>query len=213
MISLFPLNNFFTRLHEQRKSIKRRNRPKRTVARFKERYANYIIGKNCYGTPIIKSPLPQSELEIGSYCSIAGNVQIFLGGIHRTDYISTYPFPAFFKEAEHIKEFEVTRGKVLIGSDVWLCENCTILSGITIGHGAVVANGALVTKNVEPYEIVGGNPAKHIRWRFDEPTRQTLLELAWWDWPEEEILSITHLLCSEEISPLLAYAKNRKMPI
>jgi tetrahydrodipicolinate N-succinyltransferase len=92
---------------------------------------------------------------------------------------------------------------------VWLCENCTILSGVTIGHGAVVANGAIVTKNVEPYAVVGGNPAKHIRWRFDEKTREALLKSAWWDWPQDEILKIAPLICSDNITNFLLYAESR----
>jgi tetrahydrodipicolinate N-succinyltransferase len=84
-----------------------------------------------------------------------------------------------------------------------------ILSGVSIGHGAVVANSAIVTKDVAAYEIVGGNPAKHIRWRFDESTREALLASAWWDWPEEEVLSIVELLCSDDITKFLDYAKNR----
>jgi len=197
----------------QRKQLKAQqkllNKPKRSLTRFKERYPKFNIGKNCYGTPIIKNLLTESNLEIGSYCSIAKNVHIFLGGNHRTDWISTYPFPAFFTEAQHIKQYETSRGNVTIGSDVWLCENCTILSGVNIGHGAVVANGAVVTKDVAAYEIVGGNPAKHIRWRFDELTREALLKSEWWYWPEDEVLSIIDIICSDDISRFINYANSR----
>ncbi|OGV76319.1 MAG: acetyltransferase [Methylotenera sp. RIFCSPLOWO2_02_FULL_45_14] len=212
---MLNLSQFFKKLRDQKKQKKLRNKPVRSLARFREQYHRYTIGANCYGTPIIKFQHPESNLKIGSYCSIAKNVQIFLGGNHRTDWISTYPFPAFFKEAEHIKDFETTRGDVVIGSDVWLCENCTILSGVTIGHGAVVANGAIVTKDVAPYAVVGGNPAKHIRWRFDEITRVALLKSAWWDWPQEEILKIAPLLCSNNITDFLGYAglRNQQLKI
>jgi len=80
---------------------------------------------------------------------------------------------------------------------------------VTIGHGAVVANSAVVTKDVAPYEIVGGNPAKHIRWRFDEETRALLLKSAWWNWPEQEILTITDILCSDNIADFVSYLNNR----
>lgn len=210
MLNLFQ---FFKKLRDQKKQKKLRNKPIRSLARFRERYPRYTIGANCYGTPIIKFQHPESNLKIGAYCSIAKNVQIFIGGNHRTDWISTYPFPAFFKEAGHIKDFETTHGDVIIGSDVWLCENCTILSGVTIGHGAVVANGAIVTKNVPPYAVVGGNPAKHIRWRFDENTREALLKSAWWDWPQDEILKIAPLLCSDNIADFLSYAESRNQQL
>jgi chloramphenicol O-acetyltransferase type B len=129
-------------------------------------------------------PLPEihdwregSTLRIGRYCSIAGNVQIFLGGLHRTDWISTFPFPAFIEEAAGIEDYDGTRGDVEIGNDVWLCSGCTILSGVTIGDGAVVACGSIVTRDVEPYSVVAGNPARHVRWRFPEEQRQALLEI------------------------------------
>ncbi|MEN9472257.1 MAG: hypothetical protein RLZZ495_346, partial [Pseudomonadota bacterium] len=96
------------------------------------------------------------------------------------------------------------------GSDVWLCANCTLLSGITIGHGAVIGTGAVVTKDVEPYSVVAGNPAQPIRWRFDEATRRALLESAWWDWEEQELRGIAKLLCSPQLDEFLAYAAQRK---
>lgn len=97
----------------------------------------------------------------------------------------------------------------MIGSDVWLCEDCTILSGVSIGHGAVVANNAVVSRDIPPYAVVAGNPAKIVRWRFDESTRAALLESAWWDWQQEEILQIVDKLCSDDISGFLAYARLR----
>lgn len=98
-----------------------------------------------------------------------------------------------------------------IGSDVWLCANCIILSGVRIGHGAVVANGAVVSRDVEPYAIVAGNPADIVRWRFDESTRDALLETAWWTWPIEEIRAAVSLLCSEDVTTFLAYALSRAL--
>jgi hypothetical protein len=80
------------------------------------------------------------------------------------------------------------------------------LSGITIGHGAVIGTGAIVTKDVEPYSIVAGNPAKHIRWRFTETTRLALLATAWWDWPVSEIGEAVQLLCSDRIDDFLLYS-------
>jgi len=177
---------------------------------FREKYPGYFLGVGTYGVPHVHDDNEGTTLRIGAYCSISSDVQIFLGKNHRTDWVSSYPFPAFFEEARHISHFGTTRGDVTIGNDVWLCANCIILSGVTIGHGAVVAAGAVVTHDVEPYAIVAGNPAKRVRWRFDEVTRQGLLNSAWWDWPITEVREIVELLCSDQVLQFLAYARNRK---
>ena len=181
----------------------------RQKTKFLQRYPNYSVGDGTYGIPAVRDWNEGSTLKIGSYCSIGGNVSIFLGGHHRTDWVSQYPFPAYWSAVKHIKDFGGTNGDVVIGSDVWLCENVVILSGVSIGHGAVVANSAVVTKDVQPYEIVGGNPAKHIRYRFDEKTRAQLLASQWWDWPVDEVLSISEMLCTDDIQSLLDYASER----
>lgn len=181
----------------------------RQQEKFRKKYPAYELGFGTYGLPLVHDANEGTTLRIGSYCSIASGVQIFLGNHHRTDWVSSYPFPAFFEEARHISDFGVSRGDVTIGSDVWLCANCTILSGVAIGHGSVVGTGAVVTKDVEPYSIVAGNPAKHVRWRFDEETRLALLDTAWWGWSRTEVGQVTGLLCSDQIHDFLGYAKNR----
>jgi acetyltransferase-like isoleucine patch superfamily enzyme len=205
------LSNLVSRLKTIQSNRKLLDKPSRSQQKFQQQYPRYTMGANCYGVPNVKHEHPDARLTIGNYCSIAKNVAIFLGGNHHVDWVSSYPFPAFHTQAKHIQDYVTTRGDVTVGSDVWLCQNATILSGITIGHGAVVANSAIVTKDVAPYEIVGGNPAKHIRWRFDEPTREALLKSAWWDWPEDEVLSVIDLLCSNDISKFLEYVKDRKV--
>ncbi|GHT90740.1 acetyltransferase [Betaproteobacteria bacterium] len=182
----------------------------RARTRFKERYPDYQIGLGTYGLPEVHDWNEGSALVIGSYCAIAEHVHIFLGGQHRTDWVSSYPFPAFIPEAAHIKDFGGTRGDVVIGSDVWLCSRCTILSGVRIGHGAVIASGAVVSRDVPAYAIMAGNPARRIRWRFDEATREALLKSAWWEWPEAEIRQIVDKLCSSDIAAFLAYARARE---
>lgn len=177
--------------------------------KFRARYPNYLIGIGTYGIPIVHDWQEGTTLSIGAYTSIAKDVHIFLGGHHRTDWISCFPFPAFVEEAANIQEYGGTRGDVVIGSDVWLAFGCTILSGVTIGDGAVVAARSVVTRCVEPYQIVAGNPAKPIGWRFDEKTRSALLASRWWSWPEEEIRVITGLLCSDRIDEFLNYVGER----
>lgn len=180
---------------------------------FKKRYPKYKIGFASYGMPTVHSYHDTAVLNIGSYCSIASNVQIFLGGQHRVDWVSTYPFPMFFRMDSKFKEqclLSDSKGDVIIGNDVWLCANCTILSGVTIGHGAVIANGTMVSRDVEPYAVMAGNPAKLVKWRFDESTRKTLLESAWWDWAEDEIKAVMPKLCNNNLNDFLNYIKSRK---
>lgn len=177
--------------------------------KFRKRYPNYELGVGTYGMPIVHDWEEGTTLRIGAYCSIAGNTQIFLGGQHCINWVTNYPFPAFMPEASHIKNPSSSRGDVVIGNDVWLCSNCTILSGVTIGHGAVIASGAVISRDVEPYAVMAGNPAKKIRWRFDEPTRSALLASSWWNWPEEEIRQIVDKLCSDNIAEFIDYANLR----
>lgn len=184
----------------------------RQQEKFKAQYPNYTIGRATYGMPVVYDYHEGATLKIGAYCSIANNVQIFLGGNHRTDWVSSYPFPFFMHMDERFKSsYGGSRGDVIIGSDVWLCANSTILSGVSIGHGAVIANGALISRDVEPYAIMAGNPAKLIKWRFDEPTRNALLESKWWEWPQDEIIAVLNKLCSDNLDEFLSYSKTRNI--
>lgn len=192
-----------------KREIRKLPRSERGRARFKARYPQYEFGIGSYGLPEVHDWQEGSTLRIGAYCSIAEGVEIFLGGHHRADWVTTYPFPAMFDEAAHIKDYNGTRGDVVIGNDVWLCSNSCILSGVTVGHGAVVAAGAMVTRDVPPYAIVGGNPARIINWRFPEEIRTALLQTAWWDWPEAELRQVMATLCSNDIHAFLAYARQR----
>lgn len=195
-----------------RKELRMLPKFQRGPLKFKQRYPSYEIGTGSYGIPVVHDWQEGTTLKIGSYTSIAENVEIFLGGHHRSDWVTTYPFPAMIEEAGQVPDYAVSRGDVVIGSDVWLCTNSIILSGVTVGHGAVVAAGAVVSRDVAPYSIVAGNPARHIRWRFDPEVCAALLQAAWWEWPELEIRSISALLCSDRIEDFLDYAKQRSAP-
>jgi len=182
--------------------------------KFKKRYPKYKIGYASYGMPTVHTYHDGATLTIGSYCSIASNVQIFLGGQHRISWVSSYPFPLFFRMDSIYKEnclLADSKGDVIIGNDVWLCANCTILSGVTIGHGAVIANGSMVSQDVEPYAVMAGNPAKLIKWRFDESTRKVLLESNWWNWSKDEIIDVMEKICNDDLSHFLNYVKSRKV--
>lgn len=158
----------------------------------------YSIGKFSYGdpAPIVIAPNPQATLSIGSFCSIAQNVTILLGNEHRPDWVTTYPFNMVLDEFREIKGHPATRGSVTIGNDVWIGMNAFIRDGVSIADGAVIGAFSVVTKNVEPYTIVAGNPARVIRKRFDQETINKLLRIKWWDWSIERIKKNMPLLLS-----------------
>lgn len=164
------------------------------------------IGKYSYGAPVVRWWGEPADLSIGKYCSIADDVEIFLGGNHRTDWVSTYPFPVFSRtwpEAKDIAGHPSTRGDVRIGHDVWLGSGCAILSGVSIGHGAVVGCRAVVTRDVPDYAIVAGNPATVVRMRFQPDQVRRLLETAWWDWEPARVSKLLPLLLSGDIEGFL----------
>lgn len=169
-------------------------------------YQQYEIGEYSYGNPIIKSWDNKTHLKIGRFCSIASNVQILLGGEHRTDWISTYPFNTLFSECSDVPGHPSSKGDITIGNDVWIGQNVIILSGVTIGNGAVIGAGSVVTKDVPAYAIVCGNPARVIRKRFSEERILAMEKIAWWDWPIEEILSSATVLMSNDIEEFIEKA-------
>lgn len=137
------------------------------------------------------------QLIIGKFCMIASGVTFIMNGAnHLTDSLSTYPFAIFGKGWEQAmdgKEYP-KKGNITIGNDVWIGYNATIMAGVTIGDGAIIATNATVVKDVAPYSIVGGNPAKEIKKRFSEEVIAQLLELQWWDWDIEKITrNVPHL--------------------
>jgi acetyltransferase-like isoleucine patch superfamily enzyme len=166
-------------------------------------------GRYTYGhdhVQLIGHDLPNgSNLYIGSFCSIAANVKVFLGANHRPDWFTAYPFG-------HLHHSTFTgfngqggvwsNGDVHIGNDVWIGMFTTIMSGVTIGDGAVIAANSHVVKDVEPYTLVGGNPARKIRYRFEPDVIDILLKLKWWNWPEAKINKYSPILCSSNVEKL-----------
>lgn len=137
-------------------------------------------------------PVNHDRLVIGRFCSIAcGAKFLFNSANHAMGSLSTYPFPLFFQEwgleKARVAEAWDNKGDIVVGSDVWIGYEAVILAGVTIGDGAVIGARAVVTKDVPPYTIVGGVPARAIRRRFPEETVEELLRLKWWDWPPERI--------------------------
>ena len=137
-------------------------------------------------------PINHDKLKIGKFCSIAcGAKFLFNSANHTVKSLSTYPFPIFFEEwgldVKDITSAWDNKGDIVIGNDVWIGYEAVIMSGVTIGDGAIIGTRAVVTKDVPPYTIVGGVPAKQIRKRFPEEIISELLELKWWDWTFEKI--------------------------
>lgn len=137
-------------------------------------------------------PINKDKLKIGKFCSIAcGAKFLFTSANHKMRSLSTYPFPIFFEEwgldVKNICDAWDNKGDIVIGNDVWIGYEAVILSGVTIGDGAIIGSRAVVTKDVEPYTIVGGVPAKSIRKRFDDKTILKLENISWWNWDEKQI--------------------------
>ena len=137
-------------------------------------------------------PINKDKLKIGKFCSIAcGAKFLFTSANHKMRSLSTYPFPIFFEEwgldVKNICDAWDNKGDIVIGNDVWIGYEAVILSGVTIGDGAIIGSRAVVTKDVEPYTIVGGVPAKSIRKRFDDKTILKLENIRWWNWDEIQI--------------------------
>ena len=169
------------------------------------------IGKHTYGLDDIKIGWGngQNVLNIGAFCSIA-SCTIFLGGNHRSDWFTTYPFGHIHQNIFNSFNGEghpSSNGNVNIGNDVWIGSNVTIMSGITIGDGSIIAANSHVVKNVDPYSIVGGNPAKLIKYRFSEEEIINLLKIKWWDWDDDKINANCNIMCSDNINNFISLHK------
>lgn len=144
---------------------------------------------------------------IGRFCMINETVELIPGGIHPMDRVTTFQFGEASRKGVpglggvELKEDDhgTSNGPIIIGNDVWIAREVIVLSGVTIGDGAVVAAGAVVTSDVAPYEMVGGVPARHLKWRFDEGTRSGLCEIEWWRWPVEKVLAHRDALTSDDV--------------
>ena len=167
------------------------------------KYSNYQVGVGTYGFPEIVFYDAGAILKIGNYCSIAPGVQILLGGEHHMEFVTTYPFSLLVDDAKKIPGYPYSKGDVVIGNDVWIGLDAMILSGVTIGDGAVVAGRSVVVRDVEPYSVVAGNPARHIKYRFSQETIERLLKIAWWSWPASEIKQAWPMLQSPDVDKFI----------
>ncbi len=182
----------------------------RKAKEFRKKYPQYEIGRGTYGSPKIISWNEGATFKIGTFCSIASGVKIYLGGEHRIDWVTTYPFSWLWDSARHIEGHPRAKGDVVIGNDVWIGTEAIILSGVNIGDGAVVGARAVVSKDIEPYAIHAGNPARLVKKRFDENTIQQLLELRWWDFDDTAIEELLPRMLDTDIQAFIDAAKAKK---
>ena len=171
--------------------------------------AKVEIGDFTYGFPIVRSWGEDARLKIGKFCSIGGNVQIYLGGNHHTDWLTTYPFNVLLKDQYPGIDGGVaaTKGDVTIGNDVWISNDVTIMSGVTIGNGAVIANSAVVTRDIPPYSIAGGVPARTTKARMEALSLE-VDGIFWWDWPLEKLAEAIPMLMSRDSCVLKMFEVN-----
>ena len=160
------------------------------------------VGRFTYGVPRVLAFGPDApRVTIGAFCSISEGVEIVLNGNHRTDWVTTYPFRLQLQMPGMLRDGHPgSRGPVVIGNDVWIARGAMILSGVSIGDGAVVGARAVVTRDVPAYGVVAGNPAQLVKTRFPAESVDALLRIRWWEWAEEKIRVEVPHLCSANIS-------------
>lgn len=162
-------------------------------------------GKYSYADEAIDVSFAEdASLIIGKFCSIAKGCKVILGGNHRGDWISTFPFSALFPDSPDIPDYQVSKGDVIIGNDVWIGAGVTVLAGVTIGDGAIIGAGSVVVKDVAPYSVVAGNPARFKKYRFSHENIELLLEIQWWDWPDDQIREAIPILMSGDFEKLFS---------
>jgi len=164
-----------------------------------------VMGKHTYGVPEIHHYQgSEGRVFIGNYCSISPGVVFITGGIHPLNWVSTFPFRVMWNLPGQLEDgTPATWGDIHVGSDVWIGTDAMIMSGVTIGHGALIAARSVVTHDIPPYALAGGIPPRPIRTRFPQDVIDRLLEIKWWDWSEEEISKAIPYLSSNRIDEFL----------
>lgn len=180
---------------------------KNVITRDNIKVGDYTIYNDYYNDPrdfeknnvLYQYPVNNDKLIIGKFCSIACKAKFLMtSGNHTLKSLSTYTFPIFYEEwgldVSHITDAWNNKGDIVIGNDVWIGYDAVIMSGVKVGDGAIIATRAIVANDVPPYAIVGGTPAKVIKKRFSDDIISKLLEIKWWDWPDEKIrANIQHI--------------------
>jgi acetyltransferase-like isoleucine patch superfamily enzyme len=165
------------------------------------------MGRHSYGKPLVRwypGDSTSLRVRIGNFVAIADDVVMMIGGEHRADWVSTFPFRVIFEMAGAYEDgHPASKGDIVIGNDAWIGRGARILSGVNVGDGAVIGAYSVVTKDVRPYAIVAGNPAREVRRRFSDEQIEALLRIRWWEWSDAEILRVVPLLNSAAIGEFL----------
>jgi acetyltransferase-like isoleucine patch superfamily enzyme len=176
--------------------------------------AGWTVGDHTYGYPrILDVGLANPKIHIGRFTSIGADVTISMGN-HRTDFVSTYPFADLRAQWPHVPDLitHTSRGDIRIGNDVWIGRSAIIMSGVTIGNGAVIGAACVVTKDVPPYAVVVGVPGSVVRYRFSPDIIAELQAIAWWDWPDGKIDRMLKHMLTDDIEAFVAVAKGVSHP-
>lgn len=173
-----------------------------------DRYPQYKIGRGCYGPLEIEVFGDSVNLEIGAFCSFARGVKVLMGGDHRKDWITTYPFDRKYFFDASLPHSTFAKGNIIIGNDVWVGTDVLILSGANIGNGVIIAAKSLVKGQLEPYGIYAGSPARLIGKRFEDNIISELEKIAWWSWTDEKIKENSDILLSGNIEKFLNIKNN-----
>jgi acetyltransferase-like isoleucine patch superfamily enzyme len=155
-----------------------------------------------YGISVIGHESILAGSSIGNFCSISDNLQLIAKGKHMVDWVTTYPFRVKWNMDVPLNELSPTY-PIIIENDVWIASNVKILQGVVIGNGSVIATESFVTSDVQPYSIVGGNPAKVLRYRFTKRQIEQLLQIEWWYWDDEKIRNFVPLLVSNNVDEFI----------
>lgn len=172
------------------------------------------IGDFTYGLPRVIHPEDGVRINIGKYCSIAEKVTFISGGKHEHGWITTYPFPWVanelpgWPEVDELPKYKRYKGDINVGNDVWIGYGATILSGVSIGDGAVIGAHTVVSQDIPAYSIVVGNPGVVIKKRFSDRQIAQLLEIRWWDWSAKEISKALPYLCSDSIDRFVDFCNS-----
>jgi virginiamycin A acetyltransferase len=169
-------------------------------------YDDFDDPRNFRRNVLYHFPFSTDCLRIGRFCMIASGVKFVMnGGNHRTDLLSTYPFPVFGQGWETAFEADSWphKGDTTIGHDVWIGYEALLMPGVTVGNGAIIATRSVVTRDVPAFAVVAGNPATVVRMRFDEATVALLEQLAWWDWDADKITRNIAAICSRDLDALM----------
>lgn len=163
------------------------------------------MGAGSYGEPVIdRYKGSEARVLIGKYCSISPGVRFVTGGVHPSSWVANYPMRIRFRLPGAYEDgTPATRGDIVVGSDVWIGTQAMILSGVTIGHGAIIAARAVVTRDIPPYNVAAGVPARVLRGRFSAEEIERLLAIAWWDWDEQKIIEAAPFLSSGQVQDFI----------